>query len=103
MAFCRALLHARHVHSSGVDQRIPNLDGTISSVILPLAVVAASAILIYRADNMRALAVLSLISVIWTYHYRYDFVVLLCAIAFLSAPLLNHAAGICGSGRVFWQ
>lgn len=66
-----------------------NLDGTIWSVILPVAIVAASAILIYRGDRMRALAALSLVSVIWTYHYRYDFVVLVCAIAFLSAPQLE--------------
>ncbi len=69
-----------------------SLDGTIWGIILPLAVVAASAILIYRADQIRALALVSLLAVIWTYHYRYDFVVLLCAIAFLSSPLLRPAA-----------
>jgi hypothetical protein len=66
-----------------------NLDGTIWSVVLPLVIVTASTILIYRAEHLRALAMLSLIAVIWTYHYPYDFVVLLCVIAFLSTPLIQ--------------
>jgi hypothetical protein len=83
----RYFMHGMYTLQELVDDL--NLDGTIWSVILPLALVAASAILIYGADRIRALAILSLISVIWTYHYRYDFVVLLCAIAFLSTPLFK--------------
>ncbi len=66
-----------------------NLDGTVWSFLLPLIVVAASTVLIYRADRIKAIALLSIVAAIWTYHYRYDFVVLLCAVAFLSVPLIR--------------
>ncbi len=57
------------------------------NTVIPLAVVAGSIFLVYRSESNRTIAMLSVIAAIWTYHYPYDFVVLICVMAFLFTPL----------------
>jgi glycosyl transferase family 87 len=57
------------------------------NIAIPLAVVAGAVFLIYRSEANRTIAMLSVIAAIWTYHYPYDFVVLICVMAFLFTPL----------------
>jgi hypothetical protein len=72
-----------------VQELINDLHLTASgwNIAIPLAVVGSAVFLIYRSETDRALAMLSVIAVIWTYHYPYDFVVFVCVIAFLFTPL----------------
>ncbi len=63
-----------------------HLIGTIWNIIIPLTIAAIGFFLSYRAEANRALAIISVIAALWTYHYPYDFLVLLCALAFLLTP-----------------
>ena len=64
-----------------------HLVGSAWNTVLPLVVVALGFFLIYHSEPSRTLAMLSVIAVVWTYHYPYDFLVLICALAFLCTPL----------------
>ncbi len=72
-----------------VQEIINDLHLTASgwNIAIPLAVMAAAVVLVRRSEADRTLAMLSVVAVIWTYHYPYDFVVFICVMAFLFAPL----------------
>jgi hypothetical protein len=57
------------------------------NLAIPFAVLAAAVFLCYRSDTSRKMAMLAVVAAVWTYHYPYDFVVLLCVMAFLFTPL----------------
>jgi hypothetical protein len=72
-----------------VQEIINDLHLTASgwNIAMPLGGLVSAALLIYRSETDRTLAMLSVIAVVWTYHYPYDFVILICVMAFLLTPL----------------
>jgi hypothetical protein len=61
-----------------------HLDGTSFDILIPLLVVAIAAWVARRYDRERRFAFFSFIAVVWMYHYTYDFIMLMVAIAWLA-------------------
>lgn len=57
------------------------------NLAIPFAVLVIAYFLCNRSKSNRTIAMLSVFAAIWTYHYPYDFVALICVMAFLFTPL----------------
>jgi len=61
------------------------LDGSVVDFALPISILLSGIFLAYKAENTRKLAILAIVSCIWTYHWRYDFAILLIPAALLAS------------------
>lgn len=59
------------------------LDGSMADFALQCGVVLVGTFLAYRSEDARKLSILAIVSCIWTYHWRYDFAMLLIPAAML--------------------
>jgi Glycosyltransferase family 87 len=65
------------------------LDGTPADFVLQIGVLLVGIFLAYRADDTKKLTILAIVSCIWTYHWKYDFVTLLIPAAMLVATQVS--------------
>jgi hypothetical protein len=65
------------------------LDGTAADFALQIGVLLGGIFLAYRSDDTKKLTILAIISCIWTYHWKYDYVTLLIPAALLVATRVS--------------
>jgi len=66
------------------------LDGSVFDFALQIGILLGGIFLAYRSEDTRKLPILAIVSCIWTYHWRYDFVILLIPAALLAATPVSR-------------
>jgi len=66
------------------------LDGSVFDFALQIGILLGGIFLAYRSEDTRKLTILAIVSCIWTYHWRYDFVILLIPAALLAATPVSR-------------
>jgi hypothetical protein len=66
------------------------LDGTPADFALQISVVMVGVFLAYRAEESQKFPILAITACLWTYHWKYDYVVLLIPAALLAATRVSR-------------
>jgi hypothetical protein len=78
------------------------LDGSAADFGLQICILLSGIFLAYKApDKTKRLAILAIVSCIWTYHARYDFVILLIPAAILVSAPINRRWAVDFAALVF--
>jgi hypothetical protein len=77
------------------------LDGSAGDFVLQLGVLFCGIALASKAQNSARLGILAIVSCLWTYHARYDFVILLIPAALLTIASVNWRWAVSVAALVF--